>query len=211
MRRKLLFFSLCLILSLSFLLCISRVIKSINWNEVKEQEKRYKASLLNLQTAFCYFTYYQRLAENTYIDNNLQLTDKQGQIIALHNLDINPPILVFRFSENNCEPCYIEQLEILRRIHESDSLKVPIVVLTSFSSFRDLKVFLSQEEWILKYNIFNLPVSNDGIALDSINQPYSFVLDESFQIHDISIHDKSIPCNSEHYLMYLRLKYNPLE
>ena len=106
------------------------------------------------------------------------------------------PVLIYRFSENSCNPCYIEELDYLQSILTEKCNYIHL--LCSYKYPRDLLV-------LRKSNNIKLPAclipfdSFEWIAEES-NKPYYFVLHPNMKISHIYVPDTDFPELNKQYL-----------
>lgn len=94
----------------------------------------------------------------------------------ISKLDYN--ILVFRYTELNCNGCVSSELSLIKDVFGIDNSR--IVVFTTYSNVLDLIYFKRDNNIKFKvYNILSQPVLK---TLDDLDRPYCFVIDVMGQV-----------------------------
>lgn len=133
------------------------------------------------------------LPRATKIQQNIVLFDEKYDSITLDKFSF--PLLVFRYSELDCNACVSEQLNTLTEF-EKKNKKVHIILLASYNSLKSLIRFKRMNQ--LAFEVYNL--KKGYLPFDSLNVPYYFVLDSTMQLKLPFISGKEGLDYSENYL-----------
>ncbi len=145
------------------------------------------------------------LNSNLQLDNII-IKDSLSKIIPLKEIfnSKQKQILVFRFSQLNCESCVNSSIQILRKWVDSIGVKNVLFL----GNHRNNKVF---RKTIPLYSIQGMKVYNGpaiNIPAEELGYPYYFVLDSSLQISNVFVPDKATPSITNKYLEYIKKKFS---
>jgi len=135
---------------------------------------------------------------------NIELYNELGEKVFFSDLVKDRSVLVFRFSELNCEICVEEEIKRLKVL--SKSIKNRLLFVTSYSFERYLYTFKRINNF--KLPIYNIVPNKIKIPVEELNIPYYFVLDSALNIHDIFVPEKTEPENTEKYFKDIILKHS---
>ncbi|MEC7753202.1 hypothetical protein [Roseivirga sp. UBA1976] len=97
---------------------------------------------------------------------------------------VKSPVLIFRFSETNCQDCVKQVAESLVKNFSKKSDK--ILILGSFSSDRSLMLYLKSLN-LDHFKWLNVPKGSVSNYLDIENIPYLFILNQKLLIDNLFI------------------------
>lgn len=133
------------------------------------------------------------LSEQQPIDTAIKLKTIDGSEKRLKDI-ILKKTLFFRIFEENCLECI---RPIIKKIKEEKFEHFNIVVCTNYSTREvyNMKVFQTNE--IPNCEIYNIP--DLKVTVDSLHQPYLFLVDKNLKINNLYIHYKEFSDNFELY------------
>ena len=116
--------------------------------------------------------------------------------ILLSGMVKEKPLLIFRFKEQSCTPCYIEELNTLQQILTEN--KDYVKIFSSFSNFRSLMILINKHDitmstYLIPFDAFDWPAEEN-------DKPYYFVLHPNMKISHIYVPDKVFPELNKQYL-----------
>jgi hypothetical protein len=91
---------------------------------------------------------------------------------------LNSNVLVFRYTELNCNSCVSSELNLIKDIFGIDNSKV--IVITTYSNILDMIYFKRDNN--IKFKLYNILSQSVLNALDDLDRPYCFVIDLKGQI-----------------------------
>lgn len=127
-----------------------------------------------------------------------EFQDLKGNIIEFDNALNQAPVLVYRYTELNCQECIVFGMLKLKDI------KTDNVVL--LSHYHDFYLFKTQSK-ALNGNEFSIYNVSDIMELDTLNVPYYFLLHKNKIVSDVFIPDKMFPEITKNYLEIIKQKY----
>ena len=106
------------------------------------------------------------------------------------------PVLIFRFTEQGCTPCYVEELNALQQILPENVDYV--IILCSYHKDKDLMILknthkLQLPAYLIRFDAF------DWVAEES-QKAYYFILHPDMKISHIHVPDKAYPELNKQYL-----------
>jgi len=121
-------------------------------------------------------------------------SDKDDHILS--DIVKQGPMLVYRFSDNNCTPCFIEELDSLQLILPEKCDYIHL--LCSYKSPRELKILritnnVKLPAYVIPFDAFDWPAEEN-------KKPYYFVLHPDMKISHIYVPDKKYPELNKQYL-----------
>jgi hypothetical protein len=188
--------------------CFTILLVIIN-NRFAEQIKKNQSIALEEDT----LKLFQFNQMNMYINeqlNNVSITDVQCEDVDnrkfnMSTLVFKNSVLIYRYSELNCNTCYESELAVLQEIFlDADNDKVAILC-----SYQIRKYFTTFK----KINQIKLPIYR--ISQDSFNwivedygNPYYFILHPDMTVSDFYIPDKVYPELNRKYLENVKMLIN---
>lgn len=120
----------------------------------------------------------------------------KNEQILLSEMVSDKPVLVYRYSDVNCNTCIEAEIEVLQKIFKTNLQSV--LILCSYNIDKDFYTFK-------KVNKINCPIYRIGHnsfnwAPEEYKNPYCFVLHPGLQVSDFYVPDKSFPQMNEIYL-----------
>ena len=116
--------------------------------------------------------------------------------LSLSALIKKKPLLIYRYANMECQPCFENELKELHGVFINSSEMV--VILTSYRSMRDFYIFERK-------NKMNIPVYyiDDGSfnwSVEVLQKPYFFILHSDMKISNIYVPNKDFPELNRQYL-----------
>lgn len=131
------------------------------------------------------------------LNNNITVEDISGKKILLSNILESNKMIVYRISESYCMECIKAQFPFLNILSEKLGKK-HLLLLTSFSSLKDFKIFMQTNKIsIPAYNIQQADLAY--LPIESLNFPYYFESNRNNNIQYVFIPQKEIPGLSDAY------------
>lgn len=159
-------------------------------NSSKNQISRFKQEYLavfGLQKQF----------ENSEINKSIQLTDDHGEKTNLSVLLKDRKVVIFHYSELNCDECVISELKKLTLFIDSGRINSKdVIVLSKYSNVRHMWVFKKTNGFKVKfYNI-----DGEDLVGGKITSPYYFIADNTFKLNKLFIVSKDLPDATKIYI-----------
>lgn len=118
----------------------------------------------------------------------------------------NNSVLVYRYSDINCNTCIEAEIEVLQNIFKVNFKS--ILILCSYNIDRDFYMFKKINK--IKFPIYKIEYNSFDWLPEKDKNPYCFILHPDLKISNIYIPDKSFPIMNEMYLNAVkRLICNP--
>ena len=116
--------------------------------------------------------------------------------ILLSTMAKEKPVLIFRFTEQGCTPCYVEELNALQQILPENVDYV--IILCSYHKDKDLMILknthkLQLPAYLIRFDAF------DWVAEES-QKAYYFILHPDMKISHIYVPNKDYPELNKQYL-----------
>jgi hypothetical protein len=167
-------------------------------NALLEEVKNYKRSYVNYSTKSFLF-------ENYELDKNIVLVSEGGTKVSLNDLQKNVGnLIVFHFSELNCNLCVDNEIRKLRSIIKSDStLAKRLIVISKYSKQEYLNIYKRINQ--VTFEIYN--IEGEDIEQHSIDMPFYFVFGSDHSCRNVFIPDKHLPNVTADYLYYMKKRY----
>ncbi len=127
---------------------------------------------------------------------NVHCEDEEQNQHVLSELVLQKPVLVYRYSELNCNTCYETELTSLQHFFANAHDKV--VILCSYQIRKYFTIFKKMNQIVLP--IYRIPQDAFSWILEDYNAPYYFVLHPDLTISHIYIPDKVFPERNRQYL-----------
>jgi len=125
--------------------------------------------------------------------NDLECEAENGNVL-LSEIGNNKPVLVYRYTENDCQSCIEKDLKILYKyFEESDSTLVR--VLSTYHSRRQYLV----EKNNIKLPLFNIPKDTLSLETERYGTSYCFVLYPNMKVSNVFIPDQQNPEYTNQY------------
>lgn len=106
------------------------------------------------------------------------------------------PVLVFRYSDINCNTCIEAEIEALQKVFKTDLQS--ILILCSYNIDKDFYTFKKVNK--INCPIYKIDHNSFDWAPEEYKNPYCFVLHPTLKVSDIYVPDKSFPQMNENYL-----------
>jgi len=123
-------------------------------------------------------------------------TERLKEGCFLSEMVKNRNLLIYRFSDNSCNPCYQEELDSLQKIlpENCDFIKV----LCSFKTTKDLLIFKITNN--IELPIYLIPFDSFKWIAEDDDKPYYFILHQNMKISNIYVPDRNFPELNKQYL-----------
>jgi hypothetical protein len=105
-------------------------------------------------------------------------------------------VLVFKYSELNCNPCYEAELATLHEVFEEENDKV--VILCSYREKKHFTIFKRVNK--IKLPIYRIPQDAFSWELEDYGVPYYFILHPDMSISDIYTPENIFPELNREYV-----------
>ena len=97
---------------------------------------------------------------------------------------LKSPLLIFRYSDMQCKPCFEKSLELIRETFDSTA---QVLIVNSHKTDRDFKIFkmvnqIVHKNYLVPYGVFDWEIEKYGT-------PYFFILNTNNKISNIFIPD----------------------
>jgi hypothetical protein len=119
----------------------------------------------------------------------------------LFDLASKESILVYKYSELNCNACFEAELATLHEVFEAENDKV--VILCSYWKKKHFTIFKKVNN--IKLPIFRIPQDAFSWELEDYGVPYYFVLHPDGRISDIYVPEKIFPELNRQYVENTKL------
>ncbi len=103
-----------------------------------------------------------------------------GENIQLSNICNDKPILIFRYTDINCNTCYEEEINRINKIFDEN--KSNIIILCSYKVKRDFLTFKKLNK--IRIPIYRVPDNFDK-NIDNIMSPFYILLQKNMIISNI--------------------------
>jgi hypothetical protein len=137
--------------------------------------------------------------------NDILVKDSSDNVIPLQEFFKKGQnvILVYRFSEMNCESCVSYSIHTL--LQWIDSIDKDNILF--LGAYRNNKIFNRQKPLygIHEFNVANTP--NLNLPAENIGYPYYFVLDSTLNVSNLFVPDKGFPQLNNAYLKNIKKRY----
>ncbi len=164
-----------------------------------EKQKMYLDSLTSKQLQETILEYGSTVEVN--LKKDFIVTDSNNNAYPLEKI-IKDKMVVYRLNETNCMTCVEKYIPYLNAFAKKIG-RSKVVILGSFSIPRNLFLTLKNYQ-IANLAIYNLkPSYMQNEKIDLTNEPYVFVMDNTFKASKVIIPKKEIPQLSEYYKQYL--------
>ena len=160
------------------------------------------------QNSLSEFTVNTQMKEDFYyinFDINNKMTGKIAPSIAcvepnkgeflLSELVKNKPVLIYRYTNKNCDPCYVAELKLFHKEFSDYDL---VRVLCSY--FTENEFVTSKRINKIKFPIYSIFFDAFDWKVEEYNSSYYFVLHPNMQISHIYIPNREYPELSKQYL-----------
>ncbi|MBE8714803.1 hypothetical protein [Sphingobacterium hungaricum] len=141
--------------------------------------------------------------EGKTLNKDLSLTDINESNITLSNLfdKSSDSILIFRFSNFDCDLCLRKTLPILMDFFKDNSNKVNLIVDGMLPKEYRIKF----KELKIPFPVYFLNDQNLQLSLENKNIPFFFILDrEHYKTHKIFTPSKDYPQHTQTYLRNIK-------
>ncbi len=129
---------------------------------------------------------------------NISCADADGQTVQLSSLVEKKPVLIFRYSNLNCNTCVESEFEHLNQIFDNHG-DDPVVILCSYHRERDFQIFKRINQ--IEFRIYQIPHDGFDWIAEHFDSPYYFILNSGMTVSDILIPNKEYPDISKQYLV----------
>ncbi|GHU61214.1 hypothetical protein FACS1894123_00240 [Bacteroidia bacterium] len=119
------------------------------------------------------------------------VTDSAKNRFKLSELAQEKTVLIYRFSELNCNTCYETELSSL---HNSS---YPLVILGSYQAYRDFTVFVKRKK--VELPIYWMEQTAFDWKAEGYNSPYYFILHSDMKATHFYIPNKMYPESDKRY------------
>ena len=106
------------------------------------------------------------------------------------------PILIYRYAQNNCTPCYEAQVPLIQELFKEIPQRV--VILASYHNWRGFLV--SARNNVSEIPIYHIPFDAFDWQMEQYNVPYFFVLHPNMRISNIFVPGEREPELTIRYL-----------
>ena len=134
-------------------------------------------------------------SDNFTLPSYYKLKDEQGNGHSIDSIFINP-LLVFRFSELNCEYCIKTEIELINKL----KCRNKIIGLATFSNNRLL--LMAKKKYNINFPVYSIPFQDCDLLpeiLEEDGNPYLFVMSSNMQSKHVFLPDKIFPEISMEY------------
>ena len=136
-----------------------------------EQESLFKTILIeNLN----FTRQFEIQSEGTSLEENILIKDNLNKTVSIKEiLHDKKEVLIFRFTEDHCDACILQQLNLLKdRSEKSDRL----ILLASYSNIRKVRALINT--YNLQCPVYNLE-EKLKIPIENLGLPYFFLVDDN--------------------------------
>ena len=106
------------------------------------------------------------------------------------------PILIYRYTQGGCLPCYEEQIRLIQEIFKD--IPQQVVILSSY--FDRFSFLFSMRDRDLDVSIFRIPFDTFDRQFEGLGIPYFFVLHPCLRISNIFVPNEHEPELTRRYL-----------
>jgi peroxiredoxin len=121
---------------------------------------------------------------------------REKEVVGLSKLVTDKPVVIYKYSDLNCNTCYEEGLKELQEVMGNFPESVKIVC--SYKAEKDFLIFRKINR--IKFDIYRIPHDSFGWTMEDYNTPYYFVLHPDMKISNIYVPNKSYPEMNKAYL-----------
>ena len=136
----------------------------------------------------------------TTIDKNLRIKDMNDGEIVVEDLLEKLPLLVFRYSQYDCQLCVNQVLEKLHTIYEGDEDKVCLII----DGMGEREFRLKYKDREMKFSSYFVVNENLGLSLENKNLPFLFVLSDDARVNKLFVPFKEHPNQTDAYLRNIK-------
>ena len=158
---------------------------------------KFTADLQIKQTVFYFnFEINNKMTGLTAPDVSFTKTESLTDEYFLSDLAKNKPLLIYRYSDINCNTCYETEINA---IHDTFSdLSKSVIILCSYRLDKDYKDFKRINQ--IKTPLFRISFDAFSWTVEDYGNPYYFVLHPNMKISHIYVPDKKYPDLNKQYL-----------
>lgn len=143
--------------------------------------------------------------EGKKIKKGLILRDTNNHKISFDSLLSNKDkLLVLRFFETTCEDCQLQEMKLMEEL----KIREDIIVIASFDSFRDFSLYMKAYDINLRVYHFGESEIMLKDVDKKVNQVFSFITDNTYQINNVHIGSASLPEISKTYYQIVEESFN---
>ncbi len=135
--------------------------------------------------------------------NGIIYDSKRQKNIQIKDIVEEKPLLVLRFSSNDCDPCIDKLMEQLKVAAETIGIN-NIIIISDFKFPRQIGVFLREHD--IGFMTYSLPRFDFGQDIDKFT-PYFFVLDEDLIMKNLFFTFHSFQNLNEEYFNPIKERY----
>ena len=127
---------------------------------------------------------------------NIIIEDTLSQQYPLSDLVSQSPILIFRYTDIYCNPCFETELSLLRELFSNKKQQISIL-----SSYRERRSFIFfKRDNRIELPFYRIPHDAFDWMLEDYGSPYYFVLHPDMTVSHIYIPDQVFPELNKQYL-----------
>lgn len=108
------------------------------------------------------------------------------------------PILIYKYSELNCNVCYETEIKNLHAIFKSQTDKEHVAILCSYRQDRDFIVFKKMNK--IELPIYRIPEYTLNKVAEQYGNPYYFLLHKNLKISNTYMPEKLFDSKNKQYL-----------
>jgi len=116
--------------------------------------------------------------------------------LYLSALTKKKPLLIYRYANMECQPCFENELKELHGVFINSSEMV--VILTSYRSMRDFYIFERKNN--MDIPVYYINDDSFNWSVEDLQKPYFFILHSDMKISNIYIPSKDFPELNRQYL-----------
>jgi hypothetical protein len=138
---------------------------------------------------------------NNTIMEDFPCQDSDNEMHLLSDLVMQRPVLVFRYSELNCNTCYESEIALLQSVFTNEDLD-KVIIFCSYWIRNHFTVFKKVNQ--IKFPIYRIPQETFNWLIEDYASPYYFILHPNMRTTNFYIPDKVFPDLNVKYLREMK-------
>ncbi|MEC3880924.1 hypothetical protein [Parapedobacter sp. 10938] len=134
------------------------------------------------------------------INKSLHIKDSNDSETTVEDLSERSPLLVFRYSQYDCNLCIDQVLQKLHAIYEGDEDKVCLIV----DGMTGREFRLKYKNRKMNFSSYFVADDNLGLSLENKNLPFLFVLSDDARVNKVFVPFKEYPNQTDAYLKNIK-------
>ena len=189
MNNKILLLLLTLFISISLLFYVLNKQTKIEYDRIQKEKLELKLAFIKLNKEIN-----EQLADISI--QNIIIEDSLSKQHFLSDLINWKPVLIYRYSELNCNTCYETEIDLLHKLFAEN--KQRMIILCSYKMKQYFLMFKRMNKILLP--IYRIPQNSFSWEMEDYGSPYYFVLHPDMKISHIFVTDKEYPELNKQYL-----------